>query len=272
LCGLTIDGPAAICDDGTFTAPAITGATYTWSVVSGGAFVNLAPNSNTLNITRRRQGNVNITIRVQITAGGCIATVDRTFLLGVPATTIIGPYDITQHTVMGVAYAGSTYYFLAGESSPHFPPIGTYTWTLFPPTGNPTLYAGSQPYISFTETGLHTLQVAKNTACGTITTSILLEVQENISGFRMMAAPNPTNSNNITVSIEEESSQLQNLPPDGDMIVELFHFNSATKQKEWKVKNHQKKFSLNLHGVAKGNYLLRVTRGNQQQTRQIIIN
>ncbi|MBW7840688.1 MAG: T9SS type A sorting domain-containing protein [Chitinophagaceae bacterium] len=270
FCGLFINGADAICDNGTFTVPAIAGATYTWTV-NNSFLINIFPNNNSIDITRRRQGSANITITVQITSGDCgTITVSRTFQFGVLPTTIIGPYDITQHTVMGVAYTNTTYYFLAGETSPHFP-AQSYTWTLFPPTGNPTLYAGGQPYITFAETGYHTLQVSKMTNCGAVVSSIIINVQENMSGFRVMAAPNPVTNDVMNVTIDNESSQVQSLPQNGNMMVEMFHFNSAMKRKQWTLKNHQKQFQLNLRGVPKGNYILRITKGNYQQSRQIIV-
>lgn len=270
FCGLFITGADAICDNGTFSVPAITGATYIWTV-NNTFLVNAFPNNNSIDITRRRQGSANITITVQITSGDCgTISVSKTFQFGATPTTIIGPYDITQHTVMGVAYTNTTYYFLAGETSPYFP-AQSYTWTLFPPTGNPTLYAGSQPYITLTETGYHTLQVSKMTDCGAVVSSIIINVQENLSGFRVMAAPNPVTNDVMNVTIDNESTQVQSLPQNGNMIVELFHFNSAMKRKQWTLKNHQKQFQLNLSGVPKGNYILRITKGNYQQSRQIII-
>jgi hypothetical protein len=269
FCGVSITGPDTVCDDAVFGVPAIAGATYTWTV-SGSPFINAVANNNTIAITRRRPGSARITLTVQISSVPCgTTTVSRTFQYGAPPATILGPYDPNQNTVMGVAYTNKTYYFLASETSPYFP-AQSYTWTLFPPAGNPTLYGGSKPYITFSETGYHTLQVSKMTECGAVVSSLFLNVQEDVSGFSVMTAPNPVTSDVLSVTIESESAQVQQLPQEDAMTVELYDFNSAVKRKQWTLKNYQKQFQLNLTGVPKGLYVLRITKGNYQQSKQII--
>lgn len=271
FCGLLIDGPNAICDNGSFSVPAIAGATYTWSV-NNTFLINTAPSGNTIAISRRRPGTANITVTVQINGSQCgTATLSKTFQFGATSSLIIGPYDVDEHTVMGVAYTNTPYYFTPYESSVHFPAL-SYTWTLFPPTGNPTLYSGSQPYITFTEEGLHTLQLQKTTECGVVTSSVVLNVQLNQSGFLLMAAPNPVTGDVMNISIEQENAQLKSLPADGETFVELYHFNSAMKIREWKFKNSQRQFQLDVRGIAKGKYIVRVRKGNVQQSKQILIN
>jgi len=195
---------------------------------------------------------------------------NKTIQFGASSSMITGPYDVNQHTVMGVAYTNTQYYFKATGTSSYFP-ASNYTWTLFSPTGNPTLYGGSQPYITFNESGNHTLEVAKSSDCGTVTSSIFIDVQDNFSGFSIMASPNPVTSENLTITIQDESKQVQSLPENGEMKVELFHFNSATKRKQWTFKNHQRQLNLNFKGIEKGIYILRVSKGSHQQSKQIII-
>lgn len=266
----SISGPNAICSNGSFSVTSIPGATYTWTV-DNPILVNLFPNGNSINITRRRQGTANITLTVQITVGGCgTITVSKTFQFGATASTIIGPYDINQHTIMGVAYTNTTYYFVANEISSFFP-AQSYTWTLFPPTDNPTLYSGQQPYITFIEPGYHTLQVSKQTECGSIVSSIIINVQQNYNGFRLSASPNPT-SNQITATIDEETNEMKALSTDTDIKFELYDFNTAQIKKQWTYKNVQSIFTLNLSGINNGTYVLKATKGKHNRAIKIIIN
>jgi hypothetical protein len=89
----------------------------------------------------------------------------------------------------GLICIGDEYYFYVNETSTVFPAT-SYTWTLFPPTGNPTLHSGAQPYMVFDEAGTHLMQVTKNTDCGSITSEIEFDVQECLNGFS--AYPNPS--------------------------------------------------------------------------------
>ncbi len=271
VCGVSIAGPDAICDNGVFSVPLIGGATYVWQVISNGVLVTAVPNNNTLNISRRRPGNGNVTISVQIITNDCgTTTVNKTFQYGNTPSIVTGPYDINQHTIMGVAYTNTQYYFKATESSTAFP-ASNYTWTLFPPTGNPTLYGGSTIYVTCVETGIHTLQVEKTTVCGTVTSQITFNVEQNLAGFSMAIAPNPVTDQTVNILISDETSEVASLSPDGKTMVELFSFNFAKKEKQWTFNNSSKAFKLNLAGLAKGTYVLKITKGDYQQTKQIII-
>lgn len=86
----------------------------------------------------------------------------------------------------------------------------------------------------------------------------------------MIVAPNPVTGDQVSVAIADETPSVQQQPADGNMVVELFELNTTMKRKEWRVKNHQKQVTLSVNGVAKGIYILRVTRG-KQQSKQIIL-
>ncbi|MBB1287303.1 T9SS type A sorting domain-containing protein [Flavisolibacter sp. BT320] len=266
-----IAGPDYFCNTETYTLETCTPTNFniTWEA-SPNRVVNISPNGSQVTLTKRNSGTVKLTAKNIDCNGNSITLFERSITVGAQPPSIIGPYDINRNTVMGVAYVNKTYYFTPLETSTFFPALG-YTWTLFPPTGNPTLYGGSKPYIMFSETGYHTLQVAKNTDCGVVTSSILVNVQQELDGFRMAVAPNPVTGDVLNVTITDETASTQAIPADGDMSVELFELNSTMKRKEWKVKNHQKQFALNVGGLAKGIYILRVTRGNKQQSKQVIV-
>ncbi len=102
---------------------------------------------------------------------------------------ITGPYDATLNALVDPACVGDEYYFYANETSTVFPAT-SYAWTLFPPTGFPTMHSGVQPDVTFDEFGTHTMQVTKNTNCGSITSFIEFDVQE--CYFAFGAYPNPS--------------------------------------------------------------------------------
>ncbi len=123
-------------------------------------------------------------------------------------------------------------------------------------------------YLNFSEPGYHTLRLDKATSCGTITTEVIINVQENYR-FELMASPNPT-TDAVNIIIANESPQVRSLPQNDNMIVELFNFNTSLKAKQWTFKNHQKQFGLNLFGLPAGQYLLSVKKGTYRKTLQII--
>ena len=82
-----------------------------------------------------------------------------------------------------------------------------------------------------------------------------------------MVSPNPA-KDAMTVTIYNETEEVKNLK---NVQIELYQFNTGTKQKQWTFNNNQKQFSLNLNGITKGMYVIRVTIGKQQQSVKIII-
>ena len=89
--------------------------------------------------------------------------------------------------------------------------------------------------------------------------------------FRLSASPNPT-SDVLQVTIDNETQQVKALNKDENINIELIDFNTATKRKSWSFKNVQNTFNLSVANLPKGQYIIRVTKGNFKQTKQIIVN
>lgn len=53
--------------------------------------------------------------------------------------------------------------------------------------------------------------------------------------------------------------------------MELYEFKSGANKKKWSFKGGQNHFSLNVSGLIKGIYVLKVTKGKAQQSTKIII-
>ncbi len=235
----------------------------TWVVVSGPAIITSGQGTNTINIQKTGDG-------VAIIRASSVSYVDeQEVVMGPSLVTIAGPYDPVQHTIMGVACVGEEYYFTPYE---YYNPNDSYTWTLFPPVGsneNIRLFSGWQVQFDFVVPGYHTLRVTKTNSCGTTYTDMNINVQECFY-FRLSASPNPA-TNQITVTIDNESNQVKALSSDTDIKFELYEFNSGLKKKQWNHKNNSKQFSLNLSGLSKGVYVLKAAKGKYRQSTKIIV-
>jgi len=71
---------------------------------------------------------------------------------------------------------------------------------------------------------------------------------------------NPT-SDQLNVAIENEKNDVKALSSNEDIRIEIFDFNTGLKQKEWKFKNNQSQFRLDVKGLNKGIYVLKVYKG-----------
>jgi|GEM_PF-3569507 len=137
---------------------------------------------------------------------------------------------------MGVTCVGQQYYYVATGN-----PAGqTYTWTLFPPPGSndlPAIYSGSTVYLTFNETGYYTLRISKINSCNTTMTEQQINVQECVSGFSIIVSPNPATSM-LNVTINDKNGEAKSTGKAADIKIELYQFNSGTKQKQWTFNNN----------------------------------
>lgn len=266
----SISGPDWFCTSGSYFIQGLPrGANVSWSFIPRGAIALTPTTGFSTTATKQRDGLFRLTANITNACGTGSYTIYRDLTAGPPPVTIVGPYDPVQHTIMGVPCVGQQYYFIATDIETG----QSYTWTLSPPPGsndNPTLYSGSTVYLTFNETGYYTLQVSKTNNCGTSISSIQLNVQDCLNGFSVIASPNPASSE-LTVTITNESENVSSLSRSELIKMEVYEFNSGTKQKQWTFINDKKQFTLNLNGISKGAYLLKVTKGRYSQSTKIII-
>lgn len=242
------------------------GSSVSWSANPSG-IVNISPTvGNPTTLSKVANGNVTLTAEVGGYCGSTTFNINKNITVGAQSISIIGPYDPVQHTIMGVVCQGKQYYFIAGDSEP----MQTYTWTVFPPPGSidlPAMYSGSTVYLTFSELGYYTLRVSKTNSCGTTFTDVVLHVQECMSGFGLRTSPNPTKAT-ISVTIENETKLVS---ASKDVKVELFNFYTGERKRQWSFGNNQKQFNLNVSGLAKGIYILKITKGKHQQSSKVMI-
>lgn len=275
--GLTILGKDSICSSEIYTVnvPTGTSVSFTVSVSPNSSYASYSASGNEISVTRNGSniGTVKITATVTDDCGNQYE-VNRTVYLGPIPAVIMGPYDPVEHTVMGVACVGEEYYFAPYSIDP----TATYTWKFIPPVWSqdwePT-YLASGPYAYFTMPDTprcYTVRVEKTNACGgTVVTQKKICVVE-CNAMRLLASPNPATSL-LTVTLIDEKEKISKQIKQENIQIELYNLNVGIKQKEWKYNTTtQRQFTLNIADIAKGMYVVKVTKGKLQATIKIIKN
>ncbi len=247
------------------------GATVSWSTFPLGVVYIGSPNSTTTTLTKSSDGFFILKATVSNLCGDPNATIQiqKSVIAGPPPAEITGPYDPQQHTIMGVMCTGDSYYFTAYDNDPG----SSYTWTLTAPpnytTILPTMYSGSPVYMSADSVGTWTLQLAKSNTCGTTITTKYLDVEECYNFFTIIAYPNPAKGN-IKVTIQQNDAKSRNTLT-GNVLIELYNFNTAARQKQWTFAGVQSQYDLNIAQVPKGIYILRVSVAGIQQSTKLVV-
>ncbi|HNN31799.1 MAG TPA: T9SS type A sorting domain-containing protein, partial [Chitinophagaceae bacterium] len=273
--GLTILGKDSICSSEIYTVnvPTGTSVSFTVSVSPNSSYASYSASGNEISVTRNGSniGTVKITATVTDDCGNQYE-VNRTVYLGPIPAVIMGPYDPVEHTVMGVACVGEEYYFAPYSIDP----TATYTWKFIPPVWSqdwePT-YLASGPYAYFTMPDTprcYTVRVEKTNACGgTVVTQKKICVVE-CNAMRLLASPNPATSL-LTVTLIDEKEKISKQIKQENIQIEFYNLNVGIKQKEWKYNTTaQRQFTLNIADMAKGMYVVKVTKGKLQSTTKII--
>lgn len=277
---LSISGPSQFCTtSSTYSINNLpSGFTVTWSVIPymfgnwppGNAAIS-SPNSPSTTLTKTADGVFTLRATISNVCGIGSIQLLKQVVVGPPLVTILGPYDPVEHTTMGMVCVNEEYYFIASDSESG----QSYTWTLFPPPGSgefPRLFSGTQVYIDFNVVGYHALRVSKTNSCGTTYTEIILNVQDLCpGGFSLIASPNPATSL-VIVEIENETPQVRALSSNISVNLELFEYNTSSMKRRWNFPNTQNKFTLNVDGLNRGVYVLRVRKGRFVQSIKLIIN
>lgn len=152
----------------------------------------------------------------------------------------------------------------------------TFTFEITPPVWSqdwePT-YLASGPFAYFTMPDTprcYTVRVEKTNACGgTVVTQKKICVVE-CNGMRLLASPNPATSQLIITLIDEKEGKNKIIKQE-NIQIEFYNLNVGIKQKEWKYNTTaQRQFTLNIADIAKGMYVVKVTKGKLQATIKII--
>ncbi len=126
--------------------------------------------------------------------------------------------------------------------------------------------SGSTNYSSRTVTFTSTVLNGCNAINNTFNFSIVAQG----SFFNITASPNPA-TNDLTVSITDESPEVKSLSKNENVILQLYEFNTNLLVKQWNFKNTQKQFKLDVSGYKNGQYVLVIQKGNYKESKLIII-
>ena len=276
---IELTGNAQLCaGSNTYTLTGLpAGVVINWQPITPSGIVNFASNNNTATLTRNGNASGIITLSAEVIDGGC-----NYGLFSIQVT--VGNPD----PPMGTTYVTSNYYYLSQTqiTTPLFwfmpaGQTGYVTYVITDPTVTPQSWStisGNTPIISADKRTLYfsintgqtaSYQMTAIGPCGTYTKNFGATVQQG-GGFLISPSPNPA-SENLKVSITDESPEVKSLSSEENIVLSLYQFNSTILTKEWHFKNNQKQFSLNVSDLKRGQYILVVTKGKFKQSQQVII-
>ncbi len=266
-----ISGSEPICNTTTYGVNNLpTGATVTWAVDD---FSIATINPSTGAVTRVANGEIIITATVNSICGNFSIT--RGVFVGVqpsPVGTINTLYDPTQTCFR----SGQYYTFIFNFTDPgtsggmlRWGYYDTYTGNI-----NNPIHSEVNSYYDavFWFPGNYTVFVRSNSICGN-SSGILKEivVEENCGfGFMISTSPNPVQEE-VRVATVNESAEVKQIGKHEIITIELYDFLTRQLIKTWKVKNETNEHRLNLEGIKKGKYVIKVTKGKFINAKQLIV-
>lgn len=232
--------------------------------------------SNGTSATVTQYGNGNVTITAVIGDQNCSINTTRSKTINVG-----GPYvglEIAPYIPYPEGcYETNAFYFFKANYS--YGPGGqtSYQWGYrLQGSSNQTIITGTSQteYFIFSGSGVYEIFVRPVNACGigypeSVKTITVVDYCPGGGELSVMASPNPV-QDILNVTIKERANERE-ANNDGPVKIELYAFQSNIQSKKWMFAGHQNQFKLNVAGLPKGMYLLKVIKGDKQQTRQILI-
>jgi hypothetical protein len=266
-------------DDGiVYSSPAC--LSTTWAVLSGPATLTSAPGVN--QATLHATGTGTVVIRA---ASGNYTTDDNIQVTDVPPP-LTGTYFITSNY-----HNPGTQYTLYNNNSPIWLPANKsfevsvnitsteHTSPIWTRASNsyPFNWSTAGPFVSFSGTSGSSVNQQRNaifnftaqTSCGTFNGTYTWPVVV-ASWLRIATSPNPA-SDNLLVSIEEESSKLTTLKSSENISISLYDFNTNMLVKKWTFNKGERKFNLNIASIMRGQYVLIIRRGKEHGSKQVML-
>ncbi len=268
------------------------GMGVTWSV-SNPTIASLSASGNSVTVTASGNGIVNITASPSSACGDIIPNGSIDIALGSAA---LGYYDVSSSYYSSsnntLAYGGGSVMTRNNQSvmfniqldaslysSVSWSVGGTYN--LFYPYSSSALLYMTTPSTAYTSRNA-TVYLSATGPCGSISTSYNFQVVANGMSFRMAASPNPASGNiNVTIQKITDSSELAKQPVQemarssnsaGITRLSLYDFNSNALVKEWKYDEIElMNFHLNIAGIKKGIYVLKMERDNNTTSTKVIV-
>lgn len=281
--GITISGDNSFCT--TSTNYSITnlpqGATVTWTASPSGTVMINSPNSAQTTVTKTNDGLFTLIATVNNVCDGQITITKQNIQVGLPTIDLVtfsngangGQYFCTSHVGNQFELLLS---FLPGSGSVEYRilnwPALNVVYT------SPTSYplGGSIPVYYIPSPGWYLLEVKVTTTCGSspwtgfeveyVDCSMMKENQY----FSIQASPNPTQGD-LYVKIEDEQDEVKALSKDATVQFELVDVYTNQRVRQWKFKNDQQQFMLDVRGLRKGIYVLTASKGKYRQSKKIVV-
>jgi hypothetical protein len=263
--------------------PANVNATITWSVSNTSA-ASIPNPSNGTSVVVTKTGNAVVTLTATVTpCGQQPITVNKIIMIG---AAVDGNYYISSNyhqPFLRPLYTNNSPIWLPANQS-----FGVTAFITSPNVQSASWVRGSNSYpfnwsstgttVNFSGTSAPTAYTTRNgiftitaqTTCGTYVGTYTWPVITQGWGFRIQMNPNPA-TDNLVVSITDESSEVKALPQDKIVAMTLYSLSSTVVVKRWTFKNNQSRFNLNVSDVKNGHYILVVQKGKYQQSEQIFI-
>ena len=263
------------------------GATVSnWNATPSG-IVQVTNNGNTATVTKLANGQVTLTATVSLTNACNTSTVNLSLPLSSGVIPLTGYYriasDYYNYGIFNPLYNNNSPIWLpankifgidvsitsTGIQSPAWTRASNsypFTWST---TGTFLTFSGTSGTTAYSQrNGI--FELTANTGCGVTTTTFTWPVVVQGGSFSVTASPNPA-TDNLSISIESETVTTKASGKTANIILTLYNLTSTEVVKRWSFKNNQTKFNLNVSGIKKGIYILKVNRDKQEQTKQISI-
>ncbi|NJO24601.1 MAG: hypothetical protein HC867_00690 [Bacteroidia bacterium] len=276
---LSISGPNPLCSGSTVysvTNLPTCGATVTnWNATPSGIVQVVDNGNNTATITKMADGQVTVTATVNLTNPCNTGTVN----LSLPLSS--GAFQLTGYYIISSNYHQPIQRPLYNNNSPIWLPanqsFGVTAYVTNPNLPSPSWVRAASSYpFSWSTTGLQLnfsgtsgstaynqrngiFEFTTNTGCGVTTSTYTWPVIVQGWSFRVSASPNPA-TDNLTVSIVDESEEVKALSKNETVVMTLYNMNSTVAVKTWIFKNTQTKFNLNVSNLKRGHYILKSTK------------
>lgn len=287
---LSIAGNSPLCSGSAVYSvanlPACGSIVTDWSATPSGIVSVVDNGNNTATITKLADGQVTVTATVNLTNPCNTGTINLSFPLSTAAIELTGYYTISSNyhqPIQRPLYTNNSPIWLPANQSFGVtayitnPNIPSPSWTRaansvplnWSSSGVQLTYSGMSGSTAFSQrNGIFVFTA--NTGCGATSTTYTWPVIVQGSSFKFTTAPNPA-KDNLTVSLVDQSPEVKALSKNETVTMTLYDLNSTTAVKIWTFKNSQTKFNANIRNLKKGHYILKVQKGNYQQSEQIII-
>jgi hypothetical protein len=253
------------------------GSTINWNVTPGG-LVNVSPTTGTsTTLTKLSSGNPALIATVSNFCGNATFNVTKNLVTG----DVQNYPTVEQVGGTSVCYDSYTdYTFVVTNPDPNF----GYKWGYQRPDGSTVMIGGASagpstsPIFVFPSGGsFYVFAIASSIACGDGLPGFfdvyVNQPWEPCYGrfYNLTLSPNPVKEK-LTVTISDETREVKSLAKTEAVEMMLYDINTTTIIRRWIFKNDQDKFSLDVTGIKKGQYILQVRKGKYVQAKHLLIN